>query len=74
VEGKFGNGKRKGTLGRIMAKLPHTAESVIHIGIVALNLGTRLRTLLFGSCINSKSCSVTTQALQAEPETNLSCF
>ena len=38
VEGKFGNVKRKGTLQRIMAKLAHTSESVIHIGFVVLNL------------------------------------
>ena len=38
VEGKFGNGKRKGTLDRIMAKLTHTSESVIHVGIIVLNL------------------------------------
>ena len=29
VEGKFGNCKRKGTLGRVMAKLDDTSESVI---------------------------------------------
>jgi len=47
VEGKFGNCKRKGSLGRIMAKLAHTSESVIHVGIIVLNLGKRLRTVLF---------------------------
>ena len=43
VEGKFGNAKRKGTLGRIMAKLRNTSESVIHIGMIVLNLDTWLR-------------------------------
>lgn len=43
VEGKFGNVKRKGTLQRIMAKLAHTAESVIHVGFVVLNLEKWLR-------------------------------
>ncbi len=43
VEGKFGNAKRKGSLGRIMAKLSHTAESVIHVGIIVLNLDKYLR-------------------------------
>lgn len=47
VEGKFGNAKRKGTLGRIMAKLAHTGESVIHIGIIVLNLDKWLRELIF---------------------------
>jgi hypothetical protein len=46
VEGKFGNCKRKGTLGRIMAKLSHTSESVIHVGIIVLNLDKRLAELL----------------------------
>ena len=46
VEGKFGNCKRKGTLGRIMAKLTHTSESVIHVGIVVLNLDKWLAELL----------------------------
>jgi hypothetical protein len=46
VEGKFGNCKRKGTLGRIMAKLTHTSESVIHVGIIVLNLDKWLAELL----------------------------
>ena len=47
VEGKFGNCKRKGTLQRIMAKLTHTSESVIHVGFVVLNLDKWLREELF---------------------------
>lgn len=47
VEGKFGNAKRKGTLDRIMAKLAHTSESVIHVGIVVMNLDQWLRQVLF---------------------------
>ena len=47
VEGKFGNAKRKGTLDRVMAKLARTSESVIHVAIVALNLDTWLRAVLF---------------------------
>ncbi|NER40193.1 MAG: transposase, partial [Oscillatoria sp. SIO1A7] len=46
VEGKFGNAKRKGTLGRIMAKLAPTSESVIHVGIIVLNLNKWLTDLL----------------------------
>lgn len=49
VEGKFGNAKRKGTLGRIMAKLAHTSESAIHVGIIVLNLDKWLAELL--SCL-----------------------
>ena len=47
VEGKFGNCKRKGTLDRIMAKLSHTSESVIHVGIIVLNLDKWLKAVLF---------------------------
>ena len=46
IEGKFGNSKRGGTLQRIMAKLSHTSESVIHVAILVLNLEKRLRVLL----------------------------
>ena len=46
VEGKFGNAKRKGTLDRIMAKLTHTSESVINIGLIVLNLDTWLKEVL----------------------------
>jgi IS5 family transposase len=48
VEGAFGNLKRKGTLDRIMAKLAHTSESVIHVAIIVLNLNKWLREELFG--------------------------
>ena len=47
VEGKFGNAKRKGSLSRIMAKLNQTAETVIHLGIIVLNLDKYLREVLF---------------------------
>ena len=47
IEGKFGNAKRKGTLARIMVKLPHTSVSVINIGLIVLNLDKCLRELLF---------------------------
>ena len=47
VEGKFGNAKRKGTLDRIMAKLSHTSETVIHIAITVLNLEKWLRAILW---------------------------
>lgn len=46
VEGKFGNAKRKGSLGRIMARLSITAESVIHVGVIVLNLDKYLREVL----------------------------
>jgi IS5 family transposase len=43
IEGKFGNAKRKGSLARVMAKLPHTSLSVINIGLIVLNLDKWLR-------------------------------
>lgn len=46
VEGKFGIAKRKGSLGRIIAKLSYTAESVIHVGVIVLNLDKYLREVL----------------------------
>ena len=49
IEGKFGNSKRRGTLGRIMAKLSDTSESVIHVGLIVLNLQTWLRNSLICS-------------------------
>jgi len=54
VEGKFGNAKRKGSLSRIMAKLVPTSVSVINIGIIVLNLDTRLRELL--ACLFTWMC------------------
>lgn len=53
IEGKFGNSKRRGTRARIIAKLAHTGESVIHVGLVVLNLQTWLRKTL--TCLYSKA-------------------
>ena len=50
IEGKFGNVKRKGSLGRVMTKLRQTSESVIHVGILVLNLQTWLRKSLLYLC------------------------
>lgn len=45
IEGKFGEGKRKYGLGRIMAKLDDTSESMIGVIILVMNLEKRLRLL-----------------------------
>lgn len=45
VEGKFGNAKRGGSLARVMAKLRETSVSVVNIGLIVLNLNSRLREL-----------------------------
>ena len=56
IEGKFGNSKRRGTLARIMAKLSHTSESAIHVGLVVLNLQTWLRKTLI--CLYHRALQV----------------
>jgi len=47
VEGKFGEGKRRYGLARIMARLKETAESVICLQFLVMNLEHRLRVLMF---------------------------
>jgi IS5 family transposase len=47
VEGGFGVGKRKYGLGRIMARLKETAESVIVLQFIVMNLEHRLRVLFY---------------------------
>lgn len=46
VEGKFGVGKRRFSLGRVMAKLAPTAETVIAVTVLVMNLEQLLRQLL----------------------------
>ncbi len=46
VEAKFGEGKRRYGLARIMARLKETAESVIYLQFLVMNLEHRLRVLL----------------------------
>lgn len=46
VEGKFGEGKRSYGLGRIMARLRETSETVIAMQLLVMNLERRLRILL----------------------------
>ena len=46
VEGKFGEGKVKYGLDRIMARLKDSSETVIALSFLCMNLGRRLRVLL----------------------------
>jgi IS5 family transposase len=46
IEGKFGEGKRCYGLGRIMARLKETSESVIMLQFLVMNVERRLRVLL----------------------------
>ncbi len=47
IEGKFGQGKRRFTLARIMAKLAKTSEAVITISFIVMNLERILSILLY---------------------------
>jgi hypothetical protein len=47
IEGKFGVGKRRFSLGRVMAKLSPTAECTIAITFLVMNLERLLQLLLF---------------------------
>ena len=40
IEGKFGQGKRRFSLNRIMAKLSHSCETAIAITFLGINLST----------------------------------
>ena len=48
IEGKFGQGKRRFSLGRVMAKLPHTSLTSIAISFLVMNLS---RLLLWLFCV-----------------------
>lgn len=52
VEGKFGQGKRRFGLGRVMGKLAQTSETMIAITFLVMNLERRLRRLLFSWLFN----------------------
>jgi len=42
IEGKFGQGKRRFSLGRVMTKLAHTSLTAIAITFLVINLSTKL--------------------------------
>lgn len=48
IEGKFGQGKRRFSLGRVMAKLSHTSLTSIAITFLVMNLSTLLLRLFCG--------------------------
>ena len=47
IEGKFGQGKRRFSLNRVMAKLDNTSQTVIAITFLVMNLSTWLRRVFF---------------------------
>ena len=57
VEGKFGQGKRRFTLARIMAKIAETSEAVIMVSVMVMNLEKILSSILLfllGSYIDAR--------------------
>ncbi|MBW2648102.1 MAG: IS5 family transposase [Deltaproteobacteria bacterium] len=59
VEGKFGQGKRRFSLGRIMAKLADTSATVIALNILVMNLEKLLKTALSSLLFVPWLCFVT---------------
>jgi transposase, IS5 family len=47
VEGKFGEGKRRYGLGRVMTRLQNTSEVSIHVTFLVMNLEKWMRNILF---------------------------
>ncbi|MBD2525403.1 IS5 family transposase [Nostoc sp. FACHB-133] len=47
IEGKFGQAKRRFSLGRVMAKLSHSSFSIIAITFLVINLSTHLSRLFY---------------------------
>ena len=47
IEGKFGQGKRRFSLNRVMAKLPYTSETAIAITFLVMNLSTYLSRVFY---------------------------
>ncbi len=47
IEGKFGQGKRRFSLGRVMAKLPDTSQTAIAITFLVMNLSRILRQIIW---------------------------
>jgi transposase, IS5 family len=56
IEGKFGEGKRRFSLNRVMAKLANTSETAIAISFLAMNLSALLRQffVFFYECFKSQ--------------------
>jgi hypothetical protein len=59
IEGKFGQGKRRFTLNRIMAKLAETSEAVIMVSFIVMNLEKMLSSIIlfifcFVACLQER--------------------
>ena len=59
IEGKFGQGKRRFSLGLVMAKLPNSSRTAIAITFLVMNLSTGLKRFLCGFwCLFAKTTLV----------------
>lgn len=47
IEGKFGQGKRRFSLNRVMAKLSHTSQTAIALTFLVINLSTHLSRVFY---------------------------
>jgi hypothetical protein len=56
IEGKFGQGKRRFSLSKVMCKLAETSETAIMIAFLVMNLEKWLRSHLFCPFLNLKIC------------------
>jgi len=80
VEGKFGQGKRRFGLARVMAKLPDTSAAQIALSFLVMNLESALRRLLYCLfCLATRSPMWPTANLGAlwgpsPPDSSRSCF
>jgi transposase, IS5 family len=68
IEGKFGQGKRRFSLNRVMTKLPNTSETAIAITFLVMNLSALLRQFfcLFFVSISQKNKKVLVPGLEQE--------
>ena len=57
IEGKFGISKRRFSLNRVMAKLPHTSETAIAITFLVMNLSALLRQFFCLFCCSKQQNS-----------------
>lgn len=73
IEGKFGQGKRRFSLGRVMTKLPHTSLTAIAITFLVMNLSAlllRLFCVFLCQFFNNTSFST---SLISESDVSLNC-
>jgi hypothetical protein len=63
IEGKFGQGKRRFSLARIMCKLARTSETAIIVAFLVMNLEKWLKSLLFYLLSVFQECLSTTECL-----------